>query len=375
MALLASAGLFARSLANVLRVDFGMRPEGVITFALSPELNGYDGVRSQALFARVREELAGLPGVTDVAFAMVPVVSNSSWGNDVGVEGYPADRDLDHNARYNEVAPGFFATLGVPLLSGREFTGTGRPRRTPRVAIVNQAFARKFGLGDHPVGKRLDRGNGRLDYEIVGLVQDAAYERVKDEVVAAFFIPALQDPSLGAVTFYARTSGDPAALVAAVPRVVQALEPTLPVEQFRTLPEQVRENTYLDHFLAILATTFALLATLLAALGLYGVLAYTVAQRTREFGVRMALGARPAEVRGLVLRQVGRLTLVGTALGLVGALALGRVAQALLYGMTGPDLMVLLGAALVLGGVALLAGFIPAVRAARLDPMRALRGE
>ena len=374
MALLASAGLFARSLANVLRVDFGMRPEGVVTFALSPELNGYGGARSQALFARVREELAGLPGVTDVTFAMVPVVSNSSWGNNVGVEGYPADPDLDHNARYNQVAPGFFSTLGVALLSGREFTATDAPG-APRVAIVNQAFARKFGLGDHPVGKRLDRGSGRLDFEIVGLVRDAAYERVKDEVVAAFFIPALQDTSLGAVTFYARTTGDPAALVAAVPRVVRALEPALPVRQLRTLPEQVRENTYLDHFLAILATTFALLATLLAALGLYGVLAYTVSQRSREFGVRMALGARPAEVRGMVLRQVGRLALAGTTLGLVGALALGRVAQALLYGMTGPDPLVLLGAALVVGGVALLAGFLPARRAAGLDPMRALRGE
>ncbi len=374
LALLASAGLFARSMANITRVDLGLQVDHLATFGISPELNGYPPERSQQYFLRVEDALAATPGVQSVAGAMVPLIARSNWGNDVGVEGYPKGPDVDNNARFNEVGPGFFATVGIPLLAGREFTRSDA-LGAPKVAVVNQAFAKKFGLGANPVGRRMDMGNDSLDIEIVGLAQDAKYSEVKQEVPPLVYLPTMQDRRLGWMVYYVKTSGDPAAMLPVITRVVQPLDETLPLENLRTMEQQVADNIFLDRFMTVFALTFALLATLLAAMGLYGVLAYTVAQRTREFGVRMALGADPARVRALVLKQVGRMTLVGGAFGLAGAYGIGRVAESLLYELDGTDPVVLLASALLLSLVALLAGWAPAHRAAKLDPVRALRYE
>jgi len=278
------------------------------------------------------------------------------------------------SSRVNEVGAGFFATVGIPILAGREFT-TSDVRGAPKVAVVNQAFARKFGLGANPVGRRMDMGNDSLDIEIVGLAQDAKYSEVKQEVPPLVFQPYAQDREVGALSFYVKTTGDPAAFLPVIGRVVQGLDETLPLEELHTMTVQVRDNVFLDRFMTMFALTFALLATLLAAMGLYGVLAYTVAQRTREFGVRMALGADPGMVRGLVLRQVGKMMLIGGAFGLAGAYGIGRVAESLLYELDGTDPLVLLVAAVVLAAVAAVAGWVPAHRASRLDPVRALRYE
>jgi predicted permease len=382
MALLVSAGLFTRSLMNVSRVNLGLNAENVITFGVSPQLNGYAPERSRQFFERLEEHLRALPGATAVTAARVPLLGGSNWGSNVRVEGFEAGPDTDTNSRYNQVGPGYFSTMGVTLLSGREFTAADA-LGAPRVAIVNEAFAKKFNLGRDAVGKRMADGtrgggenrDGPLDVEIVGLVRNAKYSDVKAEIPPLFFNPYRQDERVGNMYFYVRTALDPEEFLANIPKVVAQIDSNLPVEELRTLPQQIRENVFLDRFISVLSTGFASLATLLAAIGLYGVLAYTVAQRTREIGLRMALGAAPERVRGMVLRQVAWMTMVGGAIGLAFAVAIGRLASSLLYQLEGYDPTVLAAAAASLTIVALGAGFIPAVRASKVDPMRALRYE
>ena len=376
MALLVCAGLFTKSLVKVSRVDLGITVENLVTFAVSPELSGYTSERSKQLFERLEDDLAAQPGVIGVTAALVPAIAGSNWGSNVSVEGFQAGPDTDTNSRYNEVGPDYFKTLRIPLLAGREFTRADR-LGAPKVAIVNEAFARKFNLGKDAVGKRMRTGGsgGPLDLEIVGLVRDAKYSSIKGEVPPVFVRPYRQDERVGSITFYARTDGPPDQALQNAHRVVAAADPNLPVENLKTMEQQVRENVFLDRVISTLSASFAGLATLLAAVGLYGVLAYTVAQRTREIGLRMALGAAPGRVRAMVLRQVGIMTLIGGTVGLIGAVLAGRAAASILFEMEGHDPAVLAGSAVVLTLVALAAGFIPAHRASKVDPMLALRYE
>jgi predicted permease len=377
MALLAAAGLFTRSLLNVSRVDLGIKIDNMVTFSISPQLSGYDPERSRALFSQLEDRLHGLPGVTGVATSVVGLLGGNNYGNGVSVEGFASGPDTDNGSRYDEVSAGFFQTMGIPLLAGREFTRAdvvgGR-----KVAIVNETFAEKFKLGKNAVGKLMARSVGdgvKLDVEIVGLSQNAKYSEVKAKIPPVFYIPAQQDDQLGYGTFYVRASGNPAPLLKAIPGVVAGLDANLPVESLRTMPEQVRENVFLDRMITTLSAAFAIVATLLAAIGLYGVLAYTVAQRTREFGLRMALGADPQRVRRMVLGQVGVMTVIGGVLGIGLAIVGGQEATSLLYEIKGYDPAVLAFSVIALSVVALSAGFVPALRASRIDPMRALRYE
>ena len=377
MALLAAAGLFMRSLVNVTRVELGVETENVVTFSISPELNGYTPERSRALFERVEDELAALPGVTGVAASLVPVLSGSNWGSSVSVQGFEAGPDTDTQANYSEVSPGFFQTLGVTFLAGRDFTRADA-LETGKVAIVNETFAKKFNLGRDAVGKRMAQGIGpttTLDIEIVGLVADAKYSEVKDAIPPLFYIPYRQDPTIGDINVYLRSPNDPRQLMPAITSTMARLDPNLPLNELKTLAQQVRENVFLDRLISTLSAAFAVVATLLAAIGLYGVLAFTVAQRTREIGVRMALGADASRVRGLVMGQVAVITVVGGVIGLAGAFGLGRLSQSLLFEMQGTDPLVFTAAGVVLALVALAAGYVPARRAASIDPMRALRYE
>ena len=265
--------------------------------------------------------------------------------------------------------------MGVPLVAGREFTAQDI-QGSPKVVVVNQAFARKFKLGENVVGKRMTDGGGEtLDMEIVGVAADAKYSEVRAAVPPVYFRPYKQGEDIGSLNFYTRTAGDPGQLQSAIPRVIASLDPNLPVDNVRTLPQTVRDNTFLDRFIGVMAGSFAALATLLAAIGLYGVLAYTVSQRTREIGLRMALGAAPARVRSMVLRQVAIMTLVGGVIGVSISLWVGRQAKALLFEMSERDATVYAASILTLALVALAAGFIPAHRASRVDPMTALRYE
>jgi predicted permease len=370
-----SAGLFVKSLSNVSKVDLGIKTENVVVFGLSPELNGYDGARSSQLFQQVEDAIAAIPGVTDVAAGMVPLISGSNWGSDVAVQGFKKGPDIDANSRYNEVGPGYYKALGIPLLAGRDFTQSDRIGAS-RVAIVNETFAKKFGLGRDAVGKYMGNGRGdSLNLLIIGLAKDANYSEVKQTIPPVFTIPYKQDSTAGSLSFYVRARGDLAQTLRAIPAVMRRLDPNLPVENLKTLPQQVKENVFLDRMISTLSAAFALLATLLAAVGLYGVLAYSVAQRTKEIGVRMALGANASSVRTMVLRQVAVMTAIGGVIGIAGAIAIGNGAKSLLFGIAGWDPMVIGVSALVLTVVALTAGYVPALRASRVDPMQALRYE
>ncbi len=379
MLLLASSGFFVKSLLNVSRVDLGFKVDHVATFGLSPDLNGYSVDRTRLFYQRLEDELRAAPGVTAVTMSNVPLLAGSNRSRGVAVQGFKAGPDTDSGSRYNRVGPGYFSALGIPLIAGREFTDADTVN-SAKVALVNQTFAKKFFLGNDAVGKSIGWAPGegyrsKLDTTIVGVVEDAKYSEVKQKVPPQFFVPYRQDKGLGGMHVYVRTSGDIAQAASAITAVVKRLDPNLPIEELETLPEQVRNNTYLDRMITALSAAFALLAMLLAAIGLYGVLAYTVSQRTREIGLRMALGAAPDRVRGMVLRQVAIMTLVGVLVGLAGALGVGKGAQSILFQMTGADPAVLALSAVALALVALCAGFIPAHRASRVDPMRALKYE
>jgi predicted permease len=377
MALLVAAGLFVRSLVNVSRVDVGIATGNLIMFSISPELNAYTPERSRALFERVEDELIALPGVTSVTASLVPLLGGSNWGSSVSVQGFQAGPDTDTHSNYNEIGPDYFRTIGVPLLAGREFSRADS-LDAGKVAIVNETFARKFNLGRDAVGKYISEGVGnnvKLDTQIVALVKDAKYSEVKDEVPPLFYRPYRQNARLGFIGFYVRTALPPEQLMPSINTVIAQLDPNLPVQELKTMDQQVRENVFLDRMISTLSAAFAAVATILAAIGLYGVLAYTVTQRTREIGVRMALGADGGRVRAMVLRQVTVMILIGGAVGLAGAVALGRAAESLLFQMKGTDPFVFTGAAVVLVLVAFAAGYLPARKAARIDPMIALRYE
>ena len=382
-ALLISAGLFIKSLDKVSRVQLGIDVENVSMFAISPTLSGYDSVRAKALYARMEEELRSMPGVTSAAAALVPLLGGSSWGNSVNVQGYRAKPDENTSARFNEISPNYFRTIGQRLIVGRDFTGSD-VIGAPRVAIVNETFARRFNLmgpnagGAGPmnvIGKRMSMGSDSLNIEIVGLVADAGYAEVKDTIPPLFFLPYRQDAQAYGMYFYVRSSLAPDQVLPQIRPLVRRVDPLLPVEELKSVPQQIRENIFLDRMMTIMSASFATLATILAAIGLYGVLAYSVAQRTNEIGIRVALGANATRVRLMVLRQVAIMTLIGAAIGIAAGFAGGRGASAIHYEMNGFDPVVFAVATVLLAMVSLAAGFIPAMRASKVDPIRALRSE
>lgn len=375
LALLVVSGLFIQSLANINSVDLGLDPEPVLSFSISPARNGYSPEQARELFRTLEQRLSALPGVAAASASMVPILTDSNWDNNVSVQGFEASPDTDTNASFNAVGAAFFDTLSISLVSGQPFN-EGDVSDRPKVAIVNQAFMRKFEMGREAVGKRMSWGSGgELDTEIIGVVADAAYKTVKDEVPPQYFIPIYQRENIGSASFYVRVITDPEALIPAVRGLVAELDSNLPVDDLATLDIVLRQTVVLDRIISTLALVFAVLATALAAVGLFGVLTFSLAQRTGEIGLRAALGAAPAGLQRMVLGQTLRLAAVGGVIGLVLAWLLGRIAQGLLYEISPFDLRVTLLASTVLLGVVLLAGWLPARRAAQVHPMEALRYE
>jgi predicted permease len=374
--LLIGAGLFTRSLMNLRRLNPGFEPQRLITFAVNPSLGGYEPERRFAFFKQVREEIAAEPGIASVSMADVPLMTNSDMSHTVSVVGYEAKEGENMNPNFNEVGPGFFSTLGIPLLAGRDFDDTDRIG-SHRVAMVNESFARYFfgdkdAVGGHFVENRF-KGTPDSDTEIVGVVKDTRAGSLREEQRRFVYVPYTQERGVGEMTFYARTTLDPPALAPRLRAIVRSVDPTLPVTSLKTMSAQIGESLFVERLVAVLSAAFGLLATLLAAVGLYGVMSYAVSLRTREIGIRVALGADRKTVLMMVLKEVAVLAVVGVAIGLPSGYGLGRLVEAQLFGLTARDPFTFALATVTLLATAFVAGYLPALRATRVQPMEALR--
>ncbi len=377
MVLLVAAGLLARSLYNLRKVDIGIRTDRILAFSISPELNGYTPARSLALFDQMGDALAALPGVEMASSAQLGVFSGSSMGGGITVEGYTPSEGEDMHAFRNNIGPGYFATLGAPLVAGREFTRQDTAQ-SQKVVVISESIARSYFSDSNPIGRRMRFGSGRgrpLDLEIVGIVKDSKHANVRNEPEKFVYSPYAQRPGVGEMTFYVRTAQEPGQMAATLREEVARLDASLPVFDMRTLREQIDESIFSDRLMAMLSSAFGLLAALLAAIGIYGVMAYSVTQRTQEIGIRVALGAQPGNVLSMIVRQGMTLVVIGVAIGLGGAFALTRLLSDLLFGVSANDPVTFAAIAVLLAAVALMACYIPARRATRVDPMVALRYE
>jgi len=380
LVLIVLAGLFAKSLDNVARIDLGLDVDSLVAFNVAPRVSGYGPERTAAVYAGIEEKLGAQPGVTGVAVATIPVMSGRNFQSVYYVEGR-SQEDFSV-ANFNMVSSAFFETLSIPLVAGRAFA-PAEMTGPLRAVIVNERLARQHGFGGDAVGEYLTFGQGTPRMEIVGVVADAAYSAVKGENPPMFFVPYIASGyanpvfniAAGSLTFYVRSSVEPETLLRTIPELVANADPALPVTAATTLRRYAQEQVFVDRLVTVLSASFAGLATLLAAIGLYGVLAYSMARRIREFGLRRALGATPASLRTMVLKRVAVLTSIGIAIGLVASFGAGRIADAMLYGLSGRDPLVFVAAIAVLGVVALASSYLPARRASRIAPMSALRYE
>jgi putative ABC transport system permease protein len=375
MLLLAGAGLFVRSLWNLRNQDLGLKPDNVITFSIQPSLNGYDLPRSIALFDQMRARLAAIPGVRSVGSGDIPTLSGDDEGSNITAEGGPQLADELQDVDRVAVSPNYFSTLGIPLLSGRELTEADGAT-APKVALASESMVKRFFPGRNPLGLHFAWGGGsnvKPDIEIVGVVKDVKQERVSSAIQPYVYIPYAQTPKLTGMTFYVRSTQDPLLLGPALQGEVRQMDANLPVYDLKTMERVVEEDLFSARMVAVLSACFAALAALLAALGIYGVLAYLVVQRAREIGIRMALGAVARDVRFLIVKEVGSMVLIGVGVGLPLAYGLARFSESLLYGVhAGDPAVYALGLALI-AVIALAACFIPARRATRVDPLVALR--
>ena len=374
--LLISAGLFGKTLLNLGRVQLGIQVDHLLSFSVLPKLNRYTDERIAQFHEQLTERLAAIPGVKLVSSADMPAIAGWWSGTDILVEGYKSNSDdgtVDSN--YSIVGPGYFRTMGTPLIAGREFKPADN-LTGPKVAIVSEAFVRQFLPNGNPLGRHIGRGDVKTpDTEIVGVTKDSKYGSMKKAPPPVFFTPLQQNKRWFQIFFYVRTAIDPDHAVSLIRREVAALDPNLPIRGMKTMQAQLDENTFAERILSTLVGTFAGLATVLAAIGLYGVLAFNVARRTREIGIRMALGAGSGQVRALVVREVMLMLAIGIAVGLGAAAATGKLVQSFLFGMQAWDLFVYASAAVLLGLIALGAAYVPARRATNVDPMVALRYE
>jgi putative ABC transport system permease protein len=377
--LLVGAGLFGRTLRNLKTLDVGFVTDHLVTFTFDPTLAGYEPSQRAALDARVLQTLDAIPGVRSVAATTDPELADDNTGHNITIAGYKEKEDEDMDVEVARVSSGYFSAMGMTLLAGREINDQDRDG-TPKVAVVNESFARHF-FGSAPLALGHYFGNGggnsvKTDIEIVGVVKDAKHTKVRAGILLTTFRPYLQE--LGdnrRMAFYIRTTQAPEAAEASIRSAMQVLDSKLVLDDFRTMQEQIDNDLNTERVVATLASSFALLAVFMAAVGLYGVLAYATAQRTREIGVRIALGAGRASVMRMVLTEVLWLAGISTAIALPASLLLTRSIRSQLFGISSSDPLTLGLMTLLVIMVALFSAMIPARRAAKVDPMVALRYE
>lgn len=372
--LLFGAGLFVRSLQNLQTTDTGVALDNLVTFQLAPALSGYDAPRTVGFYQQLLDRLDAAPGVTSAGLAVVSILSGDEWDNRVAVEGHQAQDGEDMQAFMNALSPGYFKTMKIPMLDGRDFNRLD-VKKDPKIAIVNRRFAEHYFPRASAIGKHIGFGGGpatKLDIEIIGVVADSLYEGPREGVRRQVFVPNW-GPSSAA--FYVRTQTPAATAHTLIRGEMKQLDPSMPVYQMKSLQAQLDETLLTDRLVALLSAGFGLLATLLASIGLYGVMAFVVARRKKELGIRLALGAPPGRVIWLVMREVLALLAIGLAVGIPSAMLLGRYVSSQLYGIQADDPWIAVSTMVVLTVVSAAAGVIPAHRASRIDPILAMRFE
>ena len=372
--LLFGAGLFVRSLQNLKTTDTGVALDNLVTFQLSPSLSGYDDERGTLFYRQLLDRLRAAPGVKSAALASVPILAGDEWDSSVKVEGYQAKDGEDMQAFMNALSPGYFETMNIPIVEGRDFR-TSDAGKEWTVAVVNRRFADFFFPGKSAVGKRIGFGGGpgtKLKIEIIGVAGNSLYEGPREGVRRQVFVP---NWGKNGAAFYVRTQTPSSTAYALVRNEVKQLDSSIPVYEMKTVEGQLDETLLTDRLIAMLSAGFGLVATLLASVGLYGVMAFVVAQRRKELGIRLALGAQPGFLIWLVMREVLLLLAIGLAVGIPAGMGLGRYVAAQLYGIQAQDPFIATSTVLLLTLVSAAAGLIPAHRASRIDPMLALRQE
>ncbi len=385
--LLIGAGLFIRSLRNLNTTDLGIRTDNLLAFSIDPSVGGYSPERAQQFYQQLLDRMKTHGGVSGVAFAAMGVLEGNEWDSTMTIEGYEAKPGENMNPYCNAVSPGYFRTMGMPFIAGRDFDqrdaavipvapDPSGPSSTFRVAIVNESFARHYYGEASPIGRRIGFGGDPgtpTPIEIIGVVKDAKYTGVRDEIPRTVFFAYQQMEGAASAAVYMRSAQDPGAAFAAARRIVREMDANIPIYNLRTLAWQIERSLLTERIVATLSSAFGVLATLLAVIGLYGLMAYTASRRTREIGLRMALGAVSGDVVWLVMREVIVLVGVGVSLGLAAAWGLSRVIGSQLYGVSPNDPVTMVAVACGLTIIALVAGYIPAFRAARVNPVAALR--
>src|SRR6202171_4858702 len=375
--LLAGAFLFTRTLWNLRKQNLGLRTQNVISFSISPILNGYDTPRTIALIDQIHTRIAALPGVRAVGASELGTLTGTDMGSNITIEGSKDPSSEDSHINWDPVSPGYFSALGVPLLSGREFND-GDTAARPKVAVISEAMAKKYFVGTNPLGVHFAFGavnDVKPDIEVVGVVKDVRQDSVRNAPVPYIYLPYAQTSTIREMTFYAYTQQQPTLMTTAVRKQVRELDANLPIYNLKTLEQVVDENLFAERIIAALSASFGSFAALLAVMGIYGVLAYLVVQRTREIGIRMALGAEAKDVRFLIVKEVGTMVLLGAVVGLPLTYALARFSESLLFGVRASNPAVYALGLLFIAFIALAACYIPARRATRVDPLVALRYE
>jgi predicted permease len=375
--LLIGASLFLRTLANLENTGPGFSTEHLMAFSVDPSLTGYVNDRAKDFFRRLTDDLQTLPGVSSVGLSTMPILQGSGWDNPVIAEGYTGDPGQEQPPTCDMISPKLFTTLGVPIVAGRDFTALD----TRPVALINETFARKYFASRNPVGLHFGLVNDQSvrpdtpNLEVVGVVKDMKFRNLRDPAPPQAYFPYWQDVKLRHMTFYLRTRVDPPQVMQAVRQRLRHLDPNVPVVDLRTIDEQIGLSLKTERLVASLSAVFGALATALAVIGLYGVMAYSVARRRREIGIRVALGALRSDVLWMVMQQVIVLSGAGLAVGGLLAFALSSLIRSQLYGLQPHDPFTYVSAAVVLAAAACAAGLIPSWRASRVDPMHALRHE